>query len=599
LFVGEMFRKLIDDGLLRRESGRWVAAGDLSSVTVPPTVQALLAARLDRLEPGERATIGRAAVIGKTFDERTVWALTPPHERGHVHGRLKALARRDLVQPETGPLAEPGGWHFSHILIRDAAYQGMLKEARAGLHEAFATWLATRAGDRPEEEQIVGYHLEQAQRYRAELGGSEEEVRDLAGMAAAALASAGHRASARGDIPATVNLLERAAALEPDALRRLGLLPELGDALAEAGAFARADAILTEAVDRAVELGDSTGEWHARISLVKTRMLTDPKGGANEERDVSEAAIRAFEAAGDELGLARAWHLRARADNLWGRMEDRKAALSRALEHAANAGAVRDRLQILTEIPSPVFHGPTPVLDGLRWCDRLLRESEGNPRVEARVRSAQAGFLAMLGSFDEARECLRRSLVLFEELGMTLMGAVTAQDRALVEFIAGDPVAAEAILRVGYDTLERLGERSYLCSTACLLGRALLEQGRLDQAESYARTGAELAADDDLDAQILSRSVLARVLALRGEIHEAERLAREAVRLAFETDFFLSRADSLEDLALVLEAGGRTEEARGEAAHAAEIHEAKGNVVSAARLRERWGLEAAGSTRAG
>jgi tetratricopeptide (TPR) repeat protein len=588
LFVGEMFRKLIDDDLLRHDAGRWVAAGNLETVTVPPTVNALLAARLDRLGPDDRGVIERASVLGKEFDERTLWALTPPADRAGVGARLDALSRRDLVQAETGPMAEPGTYRFSHILIRDAAYQGMLKQDRADLHERYATWLATRAGDRPQEE-IVGYHLEQAHRYRADLGGAEEEVRDLAGMAAAALSAAGHRAWARGDIPATVNLLERAAALEPDERRRLALVPDLGDALAEAGEFARAAALLSESVERSRALGDAAGEWHARIAQVKTLVLTDPHGMADQERRVADEAIEVFTRTGDELGLARAWHLRARADNLWGRMEDRKDALAQALGHARIAGAVRDQTQILTEIVSAVFYGPTPAEEGIAWCGRILEESSGNPRIEARVLNAEAGFLAMQGRFEEAHDRVRRSAALFEELGMTVMGAVTAQDRSLVFMLAGDAEGAEAELRRGYDVLERIGEASYQCSLACMIGQSLVAQGRMVEAEAYARTGAGLAAHDDYDAQIMWRSVLSRVHASRGEHAEAEALAREAVRLAFETDFFQSRADSLSDLAEVLASAGRPDEARAEAERAIEILDAKGNVVTAAALRERWG----------
>jgi tetratricopeptide (TPR) repeat protein len=590
LFVGEVFRTLIDDGLLRNEGGRWVAAGDLGSVHVPPTVQALLAARLDRLSVAERSVIERASVVGKQFDERTVWALTPPEERAGVEERLQALARRDLVRPEAGPSAEPGTWRFTHLLIRDAAYQGMLKETRAGLHEGFATWLATRAGVRAEEEEIVGYHLEQAHRYRAELGGLEEEVRDLAGMAAAALASAGHRALARGDVPTTMNLLERAVAIEPDVARRVALVPELSEVMGEAGRFASAIDLLEEALADARKAGDAVAEAHVRIALVKARVLTDPVGMADQEALVSDEVIPVFEAAGDELGLARAWHLRARAYNLWGRMAERHDALQLALEHARRAGAPRDETQIVTEMVSAMFYGPTPAEEGLHWLDRTLRTAGPSLKVEARVRNAMAGFLAMMGRFDEARTVMNRSTALFDELGMTLMRASTSQDRALVYVLSGDLEGAAHELGEAYQVMERLGERSYLCSTACVLGQVLVALGRMDEAEEMSNVGEEFADEDDLDAQTLWRCVRARVLASRGEHDQAVTLAREAVELSLRTDFPQNQGDAYADLAEVLGAAGKDEEARAAGAEAARIYAGKGNVVAAGRLRTRWGL---------
>ena len=132
-----------------------------------------------------------------------------------------------------------------------------------------------------------------------------------------------------------------------------------------------------------------------RISLVKARVLTDPVGMADQEALVSDEVIPVFEAAGDELGLARAWHLRARAYNLWGRMAERQDALQLALEHARRAGAARDETQIVTEMVSAMFYGPTPAEEGLHWLDRTLRTAGPSLQVEARVCNAMAGFLAM------------------------------------------------------------------------------------------------------------------------------------------------------------------------------------------------------------
>jgi DNA-binding SARP family transcriptional activator len=170
LFVEEMLSMLIDDGLLVGEDGRWKVNGDVSTVRVPPTIQALLAARLDQLDVIERAVIERAAVGGKVFYEGAVADLAPATLLDAVPGALVSLTRKDLIRPEGSSFGEQT-YHFRHLLIRDAAYDSIPKEARAELHERFGRWLdRTAAGRAIEHEEVVGYHLEQAYRYRTELG---------------------------------------------------------------------------------------------------------------------------------------------------------------------------------------------------------------------------------------------------------------------------------------------------------------------------------------------------------------------------------------------------------------------------------------------
>jgi len=180
LFVEQMVQVLIDDGVLARKDGRWAAVGDLSSVRVPPTIQALLRARLDRLSAEERAAIQRASVVGRGFFRGAVLAMSPEPERAAVDAALTSLVRKDLARSTPSTLSGEDAFRFRHLLIRDAAYEGIPKELRAELHERFAGWLTQVAGSRVEEqEEILGYHLEQASRYRQELGPVDEAGREL------------------------------------------------------------------------------------------------------------------------------------------------------------------------------------------------------------------------------------------------------------------------------------------------------------------------------------------------------------------------------------------------------------------------------------
>ena len=214
LFVEQMLSMMIDDGMLVRQDGAWIPASDLCSVTVPPSVAALLAARLERLTEDERRTIECAAVIGKEFYAGAVRDLLPEPLRDDAPDLIRSLIRKELVRTDRSMVPGEEAFRFRHILIRDAAYQAIPKERRADLHEGFAAWIGRVGGERAEEQdEIVGYHLEQAFRYRQELGPLDDQARRLARQASDRLAAAGSRAHARHDMRAVVNLLGRAEAL--------------------------------------------------------------------------------------------------------------------------------------------------------------------------------------------------------------------------------------------------------------------------------------------------------------------------------------------------------------------------------------------------
>ena len=143
---------LIDDGLLSREDGRWTPAGDMSQVTVPPTISALLSARLDRLSVEGRSVLDTASVVGKEFFLGAVRVLCPETIRGDVPRLLMSLVRKEPIRPERSTLPGEDAFRFRHLLIRDAAYEAIPKELRAELHERFADWLEKIASDRIEEQ---------------------------------------------------------------------------------------------------------------------------------------------------------------------------------------------------------------------------------------------------------------------------------------------------------------------------------------------------------------------------------------------------------------------------------------------------------------
>ncbi|MDQ3865672.1 MAG: AAA family ATPase [Actinomycetota bacterium] len=586
LFIEEMLAMLVEDGVVRQSDGQWVASADLPAIAVPPTIQALLAARLDGLGGDERAVLERASVEGKVFHRGSIQELWP--ECRNLDKHLGTLVRKELIRPDRSAIVDDEAFEFRHILIRDAAYESLPKETRADLHERFAAWLASTAGDhRIEYEEILAYHLEQAYRFRVELGRPDERSKELGRRAAGHLTAAGRRASAKSDAPAAQNLLSRAVVLLPEGEHaRLELLVLYGRTLIEVGRLADADDALAEAGERAEELGERGLALHALVEREFLRLKTDPAGTTDEVRRVVERALRAFEELGDEPGLARSWDLLAQVHAMACRYRDRTHALKRALTHARRAGGEHEA-DILIDLGTALYWGPTPVAQAIAGCEELLHDAAAaRPTVQAAVRGSLAGLLAMLGSFDEARALYRLQCEILDDLGLRYSFAAGTILYARIEMAAGDPAAAERELRGGYETLEEMGERGVLSTLAAYLADALYAQGRWDEADHYTRVSEGFATLDDVASQVWWRATRARVLARRGEHDEARAVVREALALAEPTDDLYTRGHLLLDAAEALRLGGADGEAAPLVKDAITLFTAKGDVVSAARARE-------------
>ena len=511
LFLEEMLRMLEDDGLLSNDGGVWKVVGDLSQVAVPATIQALLAARLDRLGSQERVVLGAASVIGKEFWWGAVSELCPESLRPHVGSHLQTLVRKGLISPERSTLAGEDAFRFHHILILDASYSGLPKERRAELHERFAVWAEEHPGDRmPEYEAVVGYHLEQAFRYRRELGATGSDVDRLGARAADRLAVAGRRALGRGDMAAAVSLLERATdLLAPESLERAQLLPDLSEASMETGALARADELLTEAIRVADDAQDAGLRGHATIVRLLLMESTDPKGRSEVALREIERVIPAFEELGDELGLARAYRLK--ADVHWTRATYSAAedAIEHAIEHARLAGAGYEEAENLGLYVGAGVYGPTPVHEVVARCERILGETKGNRLVEAQALRSLAAMRAMEGRFEEARTSVARAAAIMQDLGWSLRAAFTSETAGFVERLAGDPAACERELRGGFALIEKLGEQGFLSTVAALLAHVILDQDRTGEAEEFVAASEAAAAEDDVATHILLQSARA------------------------------------------------------------------------------------------
>jgi class 3 adenylate cyclase len=556
-------------------------AGDADSdVAVPPTLQALLGARLDRLDLPERRILERGSVEGEVFHRGAVQALTP--EEPQVTPRLAALVRNEFIRPDASQLPGDDGFRFRHLLIRDAAYGALPKAARAELHERFALWLEEHASAHVELDEILGYHFEQAWRYQRELGVPTAEA--VTARARSRLANAGRRALVRQDYRAAANLLERAVALSAGDDIDIILTVDLAEALFFSGRLEDGCRSLSAAAERAAEAGDQETELVARIKERQLRMDVAPEGITDELDSLIATALPMLEASGDDFGLYIAHYARSVASHTRGWMDAELTALERSVLHARRAALPHYGGWTLLSIATSRFRGPRPVSGLLAWLDEQEKSSMRSPYLRA-FRSIALG---MLGRFEEARAILASVRAELADRGAKLqLGVALGQVGVELELLAGDPTAAAKLGEEGCRLLEQAGERSFLSTADGYLAQALYALGDLDAAESRASSAVELGASDDALTQTLVRQVRAKVLAKRGRHTEAEHLARGAISLAGATDLLNVQADAYSDLADVLALAGRPEKVAAALEQALERYDRKGNLVMAGRTRAR------------
>jgi class 3 adenylate cyclase/tetratricopeptide (TPR) repeat protein len=555
-------------------------SGD-GEVSVPGTIQALLAARLDQLAPAERGVLERGAVEGRVFHRGAVQALAP--EETQVESRLNGLVRKELVRPDKPQLRGEDAYRFRHLLIRDAAYEALPKATRAELHEPFAVWLEEHGAELVELDEIVGYHLEQAHRYRVELGDGTEEIAE---RAAARLASAAGRTLAVGDANGAANLFGRAVALaEPRGRDGVLLLLELAKALIESGDLRNGQRRREEAVELASTLGDRALELRALCDLSELRVTTDRSFTAEQALDLGRQAVRELEPLGDDAALAAAWFLLSLGENLRGTWNGVTAALKHVAEHARLAGDRRREVEALLLLGPSIFWGPTPVSIGLPRVEAIVERVGTEKWVKGWSARATAGFYGMQGRFDEARALLADARSILEEMGRPLELYTLGFWSGPLELLAGDPVAAERVVAEACDGLAAAGEKGWLSTMATMLADSLTAQDRLDEADAAVRLSREAATSDDFNAQAAWRASQAKILTRRGQLEEAERLTREAVDLIDRSDELSHQADFRVTLAEVVGLAGRTDESISLLEQALERYEQKGNRVSADATR--------------
>ena len=358
----------------------------------------------------------------------------------------------------------------------------------------------------------------------------------------------------------------------------------------EVGEFADARAVVSEALSAAEATRLTRVKAAAQLVNILIRLYSGEQGNWSE--DASHAAQEALEAlrfedASEEL--ANANRIIALVHQIGGRHAQAASAIERVIDHARRAGNERLVARSGLGLSFSALFGPTPVPQALAQCERILAGGLRDRQVECVIKCKVAQLHAMNGDFGEARQLYRQARALLRELGQGVHAASTGLDVMVVELLAGDFETAEREARADYTFLEARGETYFLSTMAALLARVVREQGRDAEALALSQTAESLAAEDDIDAQVMWRSVRAPILAKAGQFEAGEELALAALELARKTETPIMQADTLSDLAAVQHLAGRAEQAKAALEEACSIYSAKGDRVSLERMKK-WGL---------
>lgn len=579
LYLEQLTAMLADQGLL--VDGRWVGSDD-ADVDIPETLQALLASRLDRLDPTPRLILERSSVEGRRFRIAALRVLAPELSPGDVETAIASLEKKGLVQPED---EAAGRWRFAHALVLEAAYRGLSKQLRADLHVRLADWMIEEDADQADVDESVARHLERALHLLEELGARDERSDALSERAGELFAGAGSRAFATVDYITSRDLLGRAAALLPTGSpRRLDLVPYLGMTLAATGLPEEAELVLSEGVEQARSAGSERDALRTTVRLLANRIYRSPTDAEIESAAFgARAAVESFESMGDDAGVAETALALMEIEYMRGRLPETLQWTSKALRHALAAGRPREATEAAAMLLASAIEGPLPV-DRFAVTAGELSNSKDDPISRATSRALLAAAALAVGDDSDFREQEREWREVIDRNGLSGLGAAQSIELAIAEIWAGNPGSAERRLREAREILAPLGFIWWVDGLDGVLCAAVEAQDRprefLRLADAFEASVSFLDRDNSIRRQL----VRARAHLIRGSAAEADVAARHGLELAETSDLVLIQAEALLTLADVLDARDLGDEAAAARRRAIAKLQTKGNSAAVARL---------------
>jgi class 3 adenylate cyclase/tetratricopeptide (TPR) repeat protein len=520
-----------------------------AATSIPDTLQALIAARIDRLDPASKAALQRASVIGRGFWAGAIEHLSPGDG---VEDALEDLQLRDLVVlQQRSSLSNETAYRFKHVLIRDVAYASLTKSARASHHARFAEWLGARAGD--ELLEIRAHHLDHAASLLADLDGAPPA--DLAREAAETLQEAGRRALAREANQAARNSFVRALELEPTLERRY-LAAKAAWRLDDLPAVARE---LEPVREEAARVGDKLLEGKALAGIADMVLMreADPLR-ARELADQALALIGDTEPAARFDALRVAWH----AAYWMGHLGDAESYLVQQTDVARAAGRKDlESVAVLTRADTYAAMFDLDAAESELRRARDLADESGTIAPRGRVLLTWAKVYLARGHLEQAEASVDEAQRLFSEAGAVWAVARALNLAAWIAWESGDLEKAEHRFQKSIRLLTSLGDRATLCESQRGLAELLLRRGRVEKDERFAYDARETVGPLDVTSRATTAGSLGMVRAAQGRDAEAEELFKEGLQTLAGTEFRLIEDEILQNYAEFVRDRGRADEA--------------------------------------
>jgi tetratricopeptide (TPR) repeat protein len=509
LFLEETARMLADDeGVVLRR--------------IPDSVQALIAARIDALDPDDKRVLQRAALIGRVFWRGALDALSPDID---VAAALDHLLERELIAPEAqSSISGERAFRFTHGLIRDVAHGTVSKAERAENHRRVARWVADNAYD--ELADVHAHHLDVSARLTAELEGTVAS--DLAHEAARAMEGSGRRSLRRGSFVAARSQLLRAVELESTVDRRylaartawrLSDVPTVREEALAVLADARAEHnpnIEGRTLVLLAEIALSGDNDVARASeLADEGLRTIPEDQLKGLHDARSVLASIAWWVGDAEGSKRHGEATLELARAMGRRDLESLALTQ-LAGVANAEEDFERATALTQEAV------------------TLAEESGSREAIGYARS-MAGRCAADNDLDAAEAAMREGLAIFEEIGAAGRAGWAMTNIGSYELRRGNVARAEEILRDAVRRLRATQERGFLVEAERELAEALVRAGKLSEAERIAEHAHTTVGRQDVWSRASTLHALGLVRAAQGRSEEAEALLEEALGIVAPT----------------------------------------------------------------